>query len=208
VGITAHMCAIGPIVAFSTTLLLKVEELTNGTFPISPFVGSFIMTFTNLFSAGIGPLAAKWFGRKTIMLAGSFFMSLTHLIIGIAITMEQYGVCFAFIIVFICIWQTTHGNINFVYFAEVCVDQANGLALGGMFGTMIIMAFLVSFLIDSSLGMAGTFFLYAGTSFVGVIYNLLFMKETKGLSPSQLSVLYAPNMPENKVQSEVEIGEK
>ena len=132
-------------------------------------------------------------------------MSITHLLIGIFITTEQYEACFAFIIGFICIWQTTHGNIDFIYFAEVCVDQANGLALGGLFGTMIVMAFLVSFLIDSSLGMAGTFFLYAGTSFVGVIYNLVFIKETKGLTPSQLSVLYAPKS--SKVQTEVELEE-
>lgn len=100
----------------------------------------------------------------------------------------------------------THGNIDFIYFAEVCVDQAMGLALCGLFLTMVLMSFLVSFMIDSSLGMAGTFYVYAGTSFIGVIFNLAVIKETKGRTPSQLAMLYVP---QKKVKnSEVEVAEQ
>jgi hypothetical protein len=88
------------------------------------------------------------------------------------------------IIAFCFVWQWSHGNVDFIYFSEVCTDIANGIVLAGLFGSSFLMCFFVTYLVDSSLGLAGTFYLYAATSFIGIFYNIFVIKETKGLSSS------------------------
>jgi len=50
-----------------------------------------------------------------------------------------------------------------------------------------------------SLGIAGTFFFFAGCTFVGLIVFMTMMKETRGLSKEELAVLYLPNELKDKL---------
>lgn len=79
-----------------------------------------------------------------------------------------------------------------IVFAEACSDSAMGLVLGALFGTMVIMSFTVSYLIETDLGFEGTFWLYSSFNFLCTLYCIFILKETKGLSPLQLKQLYWP----------------
>lgn len=56
-----------------------------------------------------------------------------------------------------------------------------GVVLVAVFSSMIISCFTFSYLIDSSIGIEGTFWMYAGINIIGVIYIALVVKETKNL---------------------------
>lgn len=45
----------------------------------------------------------------------------------------------------------TEGPLAWIYFAEACNDSAMGVVLFSVFGTMVVMSFSVSYLIDSDL---------------------------------------------------------
>ena len=57
-----------------------------------------------------------------------------------------------------------------------------GIVLAGVNGTMIVLCVTVSYLIDSPMGIPGTFWLYAGFNLLGVFYISIVIKETKGLT--------------------------
>ena len=90
---------------------------------------------------------------------------------------------FALQAVFSVIFQMTSGNITFIYFADVCSDGGIGYVLSGLFGMNIVMAFTVSYLIESAAGVEGTFWIYSGLNALCTIFVVACIKETKGLNP-------------------------
>lgn len=132
-------------------------------------------------------------------------MFVFHLLIGVCVILEQYVALYIFILSFCASFQLSQGNLAFVYMAEVCVDSAMGIVMGCQFGTMMLFSLTVSFMIDSPLGMQGTFWTYAGFNLLAVIFMGLVIKETKGLTPVELKSLY---LSRKKVASEVELPPK
>lgn len=76
---------------------------------------------------------------------------------------------------FIFSFQVSSGSITFIYLAEVCVDSGMGIVQVGMFSTNVMMAFSISFLIDSAIGVSGTFWLYAGLNLLATIFCIIFV---------------------------------
>jgi hypothetical protein len=67
-----------------------------------------------------------------------------------------------------------------------------GVVLAAVFSSMIISCFTFSYLIDSSIGIEGTFWMYAAINIIGAIYIAVVIKETKNLQIDQLKSLYLP----------------
>ena len=86
----------------------------------------------------------------------------------------------------------SHGAVAFLYISEVCVDVAAGLVLGVMFLALTISMLTFELKIESSLDIHGTIWLYAAFTFIGFIFCLFFMRETRGLSDLEKKTLYSP----------------
>lgn len=84
-------------------------------------------------------------------------------------------VLYVFILLFIGSFQISSGCITFIYLAEVCVDAGMGIVQVGMFSTNVLMAFTISFLIDSAIGVSGTFWIYAGLNLLATIFCIVFV---------------------------------
>lgn len=191
-GIACQGSAIGPISIFSSILLLNIHSATNGEFPIAIKDGVLIMGVAHLCFALFATIPARYIGRKKLLVAGHVFMSASHVIIGVLYVTKQYFAMYAFIIVFISGFHWSTGNITFVYFGEVCTDKAMGIVMGGLFAMNFLMAFTVSFLIDTALGVGGTFWVYGAINFVSIFFCAIFLKETMGKSPAEIKGLYMP----------------
>lgn len=100
-------------------------------------------------------------------------------------------VLYVFILFFIFSFQVSSGCITFIYLAEVCVDAGMGVVQVCMFLTNVIMAFSISFLIDSAIGVSGTFWIYAGLNLLATIFCVIFVQETRGKSPLELKRSYS-----------------
>lgn len=92
---------------------------------------------------------------------------------------------FYMILVFVCCFSLGANNVGFFYIGEVCVDQAMGVVLGALWGSNTVMSFLISFMLDSPLGIHWTFGIYAILNVLVTVY-VLFMKETRGKTPTEL----------------------
>ena len=100
-------------------------------------------------------------------------------------------VSFISINLFITSFQMTQGGVSWLYVAEVCVDAAVGFASNGQFLTLCLLSFSFEFLINSSLGVHGTLWIYGVVTLIGGIFVVCFVKETRGLSDQEKKSLYS-----------------
>lgn len=144
-----------------------------------------------LISSWVGAFPARYIGRIKLLAVSHFALCITHAIIGVLYFYEQFVIMYLFIQFFVFWFYIGTGNVSFLYIGEVCVDKAMGIALSGLWGTEIILSFLISYMIDSPLGVTYTFVTYAILNFIAFIYALM-MKETMGKTPIELKNLYIP----------------
>jgi len=79
-----------------------------------------------------------------------------------------------------------------MYAAEVAVDTALGLCVLALFLSLLEKAITMEFMVHSSMGAQGMFFLLGGVTLIGAGFVAVFVKETKGLSDLEKKSLYTP----------------
>ena len=72
------------------------------------------------------------------------------------------------------------------------MDAATGLAVAGKFVNLILISFTFEFMINSSLQVHGTVWYFAVICFLGFLFCLFFVRETRGLTDLQKKTLYSP----------------
>lgn len=122
-----------------------------GTFPLSVKVGVLIINGANFVGSFIAAIASRYIGRKTILTIGHSVMTLCHLMVGILMYNGMYIGVFVVLLVYVIVFQMSTGNVSWIYFAEVCVDSGMGIVLAAVQFSNILMAFTVSYKIDSPL---------------------------------------------------------
>lgn len=163
----------------------------------------------NMF-AFVAALPARYAGRRTIMWVGHLVICSCHGAIALSYYYRSYETMFTMLIAFLVSFNLGVGNITFVYFSELCVDQAMGLIIACLFLTNFSMSFTISFMLESALSVEGTFAIYAALNLLATVFILVFAKETKDKTPQELFELYLPVRKHNKVELEmvVEAGEQ
>lgn len=92
---------INVINAYATRLLLKLQAETNGSFPVKPLWGTYLLGFANFFWAFVALFTLNRFGRKTLLLFGQLGMTITLLIVGILLLTKHYITAYIFILLFV-----------------------------------------------------------------------------------------------------------
>ena len=68
-----------------------------------------------------------------------------------------------------------------------------GLCLFTLWGVVVILSLVCPNLMEpESIGPSGMFYIFAGTSFLGFFYVLVFIKESRGLNDKEKKELYTP----------------
>lgn len=83
---------------------------------------------------------------------------------------------------FIFIFQNTSGAVTWLYCSEIAVDTSLGFVGTVGYFTTFCVSLSTQPLIDSSLGLEGTFMLWGVLNIVSTIWCTAFLKETSGLT--------------------------
>jgi len=83
-------------------------------------------------------------------------------------------------------------SVFWIYQPEVLNDNQLGVTAGSFYIFGIVVSLVQEYMVDS-LGVDGTFFLFAFTSFLGIFYLAIFLKESKGLTDREKKELYYPD---------------
>ena len=132
------------------------------------------------------------FGRRTILITGYFFMAASLFACGYSVAKGQDLAAFITLCFFVGTFNITQGSIAWLYIPEVTVDAAAGFATGAQYVNLMLIAFTFEFMINSSLDVHGTLMYYGGLTFIGFLFCLFFVRETRGLSDVEKKTLYSP----------------
>jgi len=83
--------------------------------------------------------------------------------------------------------------VAWLYVPEVCVDAGTGLAVAAQFINLTIISLTFEYMINSTLEVHGSIWYFSVFSFLGFLFCLIFIKETRGLSDIEKKTLYSPN---------------
>ena len=130
------------------------------------------------------------FGRRGMMLGGFAGVGISHTLLGLAYFLGLKGLpVLVLTMATLGCFSMTLGPVTWVLIAEIFPNRVRGQAVSISVSALWIACFLLTFtfpLLNSGLGAAGTFWLYAGICFAGFVFVLLRVPETKGKSLEQL----------------------
>ena len=151
----------------------------------------------NFVAAIVALIPVYYFGRKRIFVIGYGAMAVTLGLAGLFIAFDLYILALIFICFYIAIWQTSAGVITSIYSSEISILSKNsifpsrGLALAVSYILHIQIALSMEFMMNEW-GAHGTVLFFAAFNLVGFIFNLVALKETKGLTEAQKKLVYSP----------------
>ncbi|SPE29777.1 conserved membrane hypothetical protein [Candidatus Sulfopaludibacter sp. SbA6] len=130
------------------------------------------------------------FGRRALMLMGCAAIAVSHTLLGLAYHFGMKGL--PVLVLTLCAigcYAMSLAPITWVLISEIFPNRVRGLAVSISVSALWIACFLLTFtfpLLNSALGPAGAFWLYAGICSVGFLFVLLRVPETKGKSLEQI----------------------
>jgi MFS transporter, SP family, xylose:H+ symportor len=134
-------------------------------------------------------------GRRPLMLAGCAGVGLCHLLIGLAYWFGLRGMP-----VLVCTlgaigcFAMSLGPVTWVLIAEIFPNRIRGAAVSVSVSALWIACFALTFTfpsLNSSLGPAKTFWVYAGICFAGLAFVFARVSETKGKTLEEIEREYA-----------------
>ncbi len=136
------------------------------------------------------------FGRRALMLFGCAGIAWTHVLLGIA---YRFGfkswTVLALTLCAIGLYAMSLAPVTWVLISEIFPNRIRGLAVSTSVSALWIASFLLTFtfpILNSAIGSAGTFWIYAAICFLGYLLIWLRVPETKGRTLEQLERILAP----------------
>ena len=86
----------------------------------------------------------------------------------------------------------TSGGATWYYTAEITLDKSMGVCLFVQFVWMMIIVGTFEFALESPIGPHGSFWVFSAIMFVGFIWGMFMLKETRGKTDYQKKTLYSP----------------
>lgn len=154
------------------------------------FLSTVILGFTNLL-ATFGAIAlVDRIGRKTLLIAGVSVQVIALLAVGTLYHLQGNPLLLlASIILFLIGFASSTGAVTWVIISEIFPTRVRGQAMG--IAVLLIWAsdYVVSQtfpMLVEGIGPANTFYIYASCAFIGLLYTIAAVPETKGRSLEEI----------------------
>jgi len=155
----------------------------------------------------VSTLVVDKLGRRILLLASGIAMALSTTAIGVYFYLQKQDktqveslgwLPVASLCIFIIMFSMGYGPVPWLMMGELFATDIKGFA-GSLAGTSNwLLAFVVTktFVnLNNSLGIGGTFWLFAGLTVLGVIFVFFAVPETKGKSLTEIQQELAGNRP-------------
>jgi sugar porter (SP) family MFS transporter len=127
----------------------------------------------------------RW-GRRSLMLFGCAGIAASHVLIGLAYTMQLKGLAvLLFALAAIGCYSMSLAPVTWVLISEIFPNRIRGTAISVAVSALWIACFLLIYtfpLLEGRIGTGKTFWVYAGICAVGFVFVRAFVPETKGKS--------------------------
>ncbi|EDW61041.1 facilitated trehalose transporter Tret1-2 homolog [Drosophila virilis] len=197
---------VNAITFYSTSIF---EDVGGG---LSGVVCSILVAVTQLIMTLVATLIIDKVGRRVLLLVSSFFIVITTCLMGVYFQMMEDDprsvasigwLPITSIIVFMMAGSVGLGPVPWLIMAELFTEDVKSVA-GSIAGTASwFSAFLVTKLfplMKDNIGPAATFWVYSGIAFVGFVWTLICVPETKGKTLHEIQQLLAGGKKYNSME--------
>ncbi|MGE5360428.1 MAG: sugar porter family MFS transporter [Bacteroidales bacterium] len=133
-------------------------------------------------------------GRRTLMLVGCAGIGLSHVLLGTAYAMHWTGtLVLAFTLCSLGCYALSLAPITWVLIAEIFPNRIRGAAVSVAVSALWTACFILTFafpMLEGTIGIARTFWLYAAICFAGFVFVWKAVPETKGRSLEEIERRY------------------
>lgn len=189
VGITLavfqQLCGINVVFNYTSTIFESVGASLDRQLFETVSIGLVNLVFT---------LVAMWqvdkLGRRPLMLIGSIGLSVTYILLAYFLQNQAAaGLISILVLIAISMYATSLAPVTWVLISEIFPNKIRGVAssvaIVSLWGAYFILVFTFPIL-AKKLGTYGPFYLYAVICFMGFVFILKKVKETKGQTLEQL----------------------
>lgn len=189
VGITLavfqQFCGINVVFNYTSTIFESVGANLDRQLFETVSIGVVNLVFT---------LLAMWqvdkLGRRPLMLIGSIGLSVVYLILAYLLQSQAAaGIVSIFVLMAIGLYATSVAPVTWVLISEIFPNKIRGVAssvaIVSLWGAYFILVFTFPILAEK-MGTFGPFYLYAAICFLGFLFILKKVRETKGQTLEQL----------------------
>jgi len=140
----------------------------------------------NMGSTLLGMPFVDKYGRRILLIVGYIGMFVAEVLVGIlALLGQAMYIQIAFIFVFIIFFELSVGPLMWLYAGEIMNDKGMGVA-SMVNWTVVIIVSAVSYFMFNTLKIGPTLLMYGAFSFFGLIFVLIWVFETKGLTKEEI----------------------
>lgn len=111
--------------------LERIQEDSEGSFPVTPKNGSYVIGASNGISALFAILIMANFGRRPILIAGEATMAIFTFMTALGISQVWGMLSFVTLNLFLFSFHFSQGSMAWFYVSEVSNDTAAGFASSG-----------------------------------------------------------------------------
>jgi len=171
------------------------EEIFSAAgFGVSDTLFNIVITgIVNLVFTFVAIRTVDNWGRRALMIFGSLGLSIVYLFVGASYFFKMDGlIVLIFILSGISVYAMTLAPITWVVLAEIFPNKVRGTAMAIATSALWIGSFLLVILfpiLNNALGAHGTFWVYAGICFIGFLFILKRLPETKGKTLEEVEQL-------------------
>ena len=161
------------------------EIFADAGFDLGDMLFNIVLTgITNVIFTIVAIFTVDRIGRRPLMLWGAGGLAVIYLILGTCYLFHVKGVFMILLVVAaIACYAMTLGPITWVLIAELFPDKVRAVAVAVCTFALWTGCLTLTYsfpLLNSSLGSYGTFWIYSGICFFGLIYLSKSLHETKG----------------------------
>ncbi len=157
-------------------------------------VQTVVMGIVNILFTAVAIFTVDRWGRKPLLIVGSFGMMIGMIALGSLSFMNQIGVAALIsIIVYTASFMMSWGPICWVLISEIFPNTIRGKAVAIAVAAQWIMNYVVSstFITLSEWSVGGTYLIYAAFGFLSIIFVWKFVPETKGKTLEDMTRLWS-----------------
>jgi sugar porter (SP) family MFS transporter len=174
------------------TVFNYAEEIfTSAGYGVSDTLFNIVITGSvNLIFTFIAMFTVDKWGRKKLMILGSVGLAITYFLLGSAYYFQIKGIAvLSLVVIGIGIYAMSLAPIVWVILSEIFPNRVRGAAMALSTFALWIACFILTYtfpILNSSLGAAGTFWVYASICLFGFIFIQKRLPETKGKSLEEI----------------------
>lgn len=177
------------LTGINAIMLYSSELFADSDSSLTANEQSTLVMAVNMIAACASGAFLNFAGRKTLMFIWTFACAIFLFATAFATAEGWSSVELVMCMLFVAAFEFGPGPIVWLYNGEILNDKAINVACFGNWTFVLIVALTTGWFFDN-IGIAGTFIMFGVCNLVAVVFIAIFMRETKGLSESQVKKLY------------------